>query len=124
MNFLEETNLIYSESPYIEKNKQIKIYKAKENISNALNKSFNLLDISYKIPMIVPPKKYRREDGREILGGFLLNDINFILPLIIKNFELREQSKIKDDNINFDVVNHLSSVGYKINIPVLDFILE
>ena len=37
---------------------------------------------------------------------------------------MREQSKIKDDNINFDVVNHLSSVGYKINIPVLDFILE
>ena len=37
---------------------------------------------------------------------------------------MREQSKIKDDNINFDVVNHLSSVGYKINIPVLDFILD
>ena len=37
---------------------------------------------------------------------------------------MREQSKIKDDNINFDVVNHLSSVAYKINIPVLDFILD
>ena len=31
---------------------------------------------------------------------------------------------IENKNIIFDVINNLSSVGYKINIPVLNFILE
>ncbi|KZV77888.1 DNA/RNA polymerase, partial [Exidia glandulosa HHB12029] len=58
------------------------------------------------------------------LGGFLLNDIEYSLPLIIKNSELKEQSIINDVNIIFDTVNNLSSVAYKINTDVLEFILE
>ena len=76
--------------------------------------------------MIVKPNKYYRDlnTGKDILGGFLLNDKEYLIPLIIKNSELKDQSKIENENIIFDLVNNLSSVSYKINIPVLEFILE
>ena len=123
-NFLEEIDLIHMKYYYKEKNKSISCYVCNEKIINDIGKSFEFLDISYKIPMIVPPKEYKRENGRDVLGGYLLNDNAFVLPLIIKNPELKEQSYIYDDNMVFETVNNLSSVGYKINIPVLDFVLE
>ena len=122
--FLEEVGLIHSETHFKEKDKKNNIFVANEKILNDIGKSLEFLNISYKIPMIVPPKKYTRVDGKDILGGFLLNDIDYTLPLIIKNSELKEQSSIKDVNIIFDTVNNLSSVGYKINTDVLEFILE
>lgn len=47
----------------------------------------DLLSISYKIPMIVPPKPYAwdSDNNSEILGGYFLNDEVFIKPLIINN---------------------------------------
>lgn len=78
--------------------------------------------------MIVPPKDYIREiindEVIDKLGGFLLNDIENISPLIKKKADLRNQSIIKNDNIIFKTVNSLSSVSYKINQEVLEFILK
>ena len=124
LNFLVEVDLIYSEVIIIEKNKSVNIYVAKDKILELMGNSFGLLSLSHKIPMIVPPKPYVRDKSRTILGGYLLNDKQYVNPIIIKNHELREQATIKNENIIFDTVNNLSSVGYKINIPVLEFILE
>ena len=97
-----------------------------KEISEKIGKHFNLLDFSYKIPMIVKPKKYgvNKKTGKEILGGYLLNDKEFINPLIIKNLELKNQSVIKKENIIYKMVNNISGVGYKINNQVLEFILD
>ena len=124
LNLLVEGDLIYSEEITLEKNKSVNIYVAKDKILEMMGNNLGLLNISHKIPMIIPPKPYLRVKNRSILGGYLLNDKEYVNPIIIKNHELREQSYINDENIIFDTVNNLSSVGYKINIPVLEYILE
>ena len=126
LNFLEEVGLIHTEIYIKSIDQKIHIYVANQNIIDTIGNSLNLLDITYKIPMIVPPKAYGKDfkSGKDILGGYLLNDQEFVVPLIIKNSELKEQSTILENNIIFETVNNLSSVGYKINVPVLDFILE
>lgn len=126
LSFLEECGLIHSKIYILAKDHKNHIFVANDQILNSIGKNMELLNISYKIPMIVPPKKYGRDlsSGKEILGGFLLNDKEFVMPLIIKNSELKEQSIIKDQNNIFDMINNLSSVGYKINTAVLEFILE
>ena len=124
LNFLEEVKLIHSELYIKNKDEKIHIYVGNNDVLENIGKSFGLLNISYKIPMIVPPKPYSKVNDNNVLGGYLLNDREYVSPLIIKNNELREQSDILEENIIYNTVNQLSSVGYKINIPVLDFILE
>lgn len=124
--FLEEVNLIKSITLTLSKDQKQSIYITTKEISENIGKYSNLLDISYKIPMLVKPKKYGRDlkTGKDILGGFLLNDKEFVSPLIIKNSELKQQSVINTNNNIFDLVNNISSVAYKINTQVLDFIFE
>jgi len=76
--------------------------------------------------MIVPHKTFYREikTGENILGGYLLNDREFVYSLIIENSKLKEQSIIGDNNLLFNTVNRLSNVGFKINTEVLEFILD
>lgn len=126
LNFLEEVGLIHTDIYILSKDHKNLIYVANDNILELIGKNLELLSLSYKIPMIVPPKEYGRDSqsGREILGGYLQNDKEYISPLIIKNSELKEQSHIKNENVIYDTINNLNSVGYKINIPVLEFILE
>nr|QWO71375.1 RNA polymerase [Calocybe gangraenosa] len=126
LNFLEEVNLMYTDIYVLSKDHKNHIYVANPSILELIGKNSDLLSISYKIPMIVKPKDYGRdlEKGIDILGGYLLNDKEYVSPLIIKNSELKEQSYIKNKNIIFEAANNLSSVGYKINTAVLEFILD
>ena len=75
--------------------------------------------IPKKIPMLVKPKPY----SKELLGGYLLNDEVTTDTILIHNRNIKENSVIKDVNVLYDVVNKISSIGYKINKDVLDFIL-
>jgi len=126
LNLLEEVGLIKSVIFVSSKDIKNLIYVCNSTILEYLNKNNLLLNISYKIPMIVKPKPYSKDlnTGKDILGGYLLNDVKYISPLIIQNSELKEQSQILNNNNILDVINNLSSVGYKMNIPVLNFILE
>lgn len=56
------------------------------------------------------------------MGGYLLNGEEFRLPLIIQNWELKHDSSI--EQLIYDVINKLNEVAFKINVPVLEFILE
>jgi DNA-dependent RNA polymerase len=102
-----------------EKNPQfIKASKKVENFINNKNKiPLNLPD---KLPMIVKPKEFNKAK----LGGFLLNDEMFIEKPIIDNYILSKNAEIDDKNIIYDTINNLSSIGYKINKDVYNFILE
>lgn len=75
--------------------------------------------------MLVPPKRYGivKNDKLE-LGGYLLNDIKYIEPLIIDKHNLVHKSEILKKNIIFDMVNNLSTVAFTINEKVLEFILK
>jgi len=123
---LEEVKIIHTNIYIVSKDQTNLVYVANDVILDKIGKSFELLNLSYKIPMIVPPKPFGRNPhtGEDILGGYLLNDRKFIYSLIIKNPELKEQSYIKDDKSLFNTANRLSNVGFKINIEMLEFILE
>lgn len=41
--------------------------------------------------MIFPPKKYINQDGTINLGGYLLNDVNYVEPLIMEKPALVEK---------------------------------
>jgi DNA-dependent RNA polymerase len=95
-------------------------------VINTLKDRETVFHLPQRVPMIVKPKPYFRETikGKSIdrLGGYLLNDENVVYNLIIDNWELKEKSIINDKNIIFDLVNNMSSVGFKINKELLDFI--
>jgi DNA-directed RNA polymerase len=90
------------------------------NIKN----SYFPLNLPAKVPMIVIPKKYERKNGIDVLGGYLLNDLEYASPLITRNPLLKQNSSVEIKNSIFNMVNNLSSVPYKINKKVLNFILE
>ena len=104
-------------------------------ITNILNKNDNKKKIPLiypeKLPMIDKPKKYIREtykdsEGnikyRDLLGGYFLNDTFYNESIFIENWRLRNKPLIADTNIVYNTVNNISSVGYKINKDVLNFI--
>lgn len=85
------------------------------------------LTLPKKIPMIVRPNEYLRVKNKEgeieeEYGGFLLNKELTHDELIIQNWKLKTKSKIEDINQIYNAVNNISSVGYKINRDVLNFI--
>lgn len=84
------------------------------------------MHLPVRILMIVKPKYYTQEtvDGQVIekLGGYLLNNVKTSNTLIIDKWNLKKSSEIENDNIVYNLVNNISSVGYKINKDVLNFI--
>ena len=119
------SNLIQSETIMLSKKDKNTIYVPTEEILNTLGTK-SLVNLPFRIPMVVKPHPYYREviDGSVIerLGGYLLNDYKTSDSLIIDNWELKESSTIKDENVVYDLVNNMNSVGYKINKDVLNFL--
>lgn len=64
--------------------------------------------------MIVPPKIYlnKDKDGKNQLGGYLLNDIDYTDNIIIDNWELKKNSVILSNNIIYSLVNNINSVPF------------
>lgn len=83
-----------------------------------------LLTPPFRLPSIVTPKPYTLSKGKVWLGGYLLNDVEYADPLILKNHSLDQESIVRPKNHIYDVINKLNSVGYKINSEVLNFIIS
>jgi len=84
--------------------------------------------VSLKLPMIVKPKKYEYVEKNSIiectkLGGYLTNDIDVTDDLIISKRTV-DKNSFMTNKIIYDMVNNLSSIPYKINKEVFNFILE
>lgn len=87
--------------------------------------------------MISKPKEYSYDNGNVKLGGYLLNDVKYISPLIRKKTQLASESVILNSNLNsnsidvykdknniiVNMVNIVNSVAFIINVELLDFIL-
>nr|YP_009574413.1 hypothetical protein [Arthrobotrys musiformis]QBM31531.1 hypothetical protein [Arthrobotrys musiformis]QBM31681.1 hypothetical protein [Arthrobotrys musiformis] len=108
-----------------ESNKHISVVVPTLKIKDIL-KLKSLLILPKKIPMIVKPNNYERifngETYIEKLGGYLLNGECYSKEIIIKNWRSMDNSKINDINNIYNAINNLSSVPYKINKNVLNFI--
>lgn len=82
-------------------------------------KEKSILHFPLKLPMVVKPKEY----NKNILGGYLLNDVSYKEELIIHNNIIKDKSLIQDNNVIYDMVNNISGTPYKINTEFLDYIL-
>lgn len=71
------------------------------------------------LPMIAPPKPY----GKNVLGGYLLNDINFREELFISKTGYALKSEVKGDRI-VDMINKINSIPFKINKVLLEFVFN
>ena len=99
------------------------IWTSSDKSNSLLEQQRNmLLTPSFRLPSIVKPKPYKILKDKVILGGYLLNDIEYSDPLILRKYTQSERSVIKSENIIYDTVNKINSVGYKINGEVLNFI--
>lgn len=79
----------------------------------------SLIDFPLRLPMLVEPKPY----DKGVLGGYLLNDVNYKQELIIHKSIFKDKSVVKDDNVIYNMVNNIGSTPYKINTELLDYIL-
>jgi len=84
--------------------------------------------VALKLPMIVKPKKYEYIEENGVitpvkLGGYLTNDIDITEELIISKPTINKDSYMTN-KIIYDMVNNLSSIPYKINKQVFNFVLE
>jgi hypothetical protein len=96
-----------------------------DRVLNTLDKENNIKPLPRRLPMIVKPRNYTRcfKNGvKDVLGGYLLNDDKYTDPLMIPKWNFGKPTIIKDDNLVYDLVNNINSVGFKINNDVLDFI--
>ena len=79
-----------------------------------------------RIPIIVKLKQYIQQTVNtqiiKRLDRYLWNNIKTSNTLIIDKWNLKEFSEIKKDNVIYNLVNNINSVGYKINKDLLNFI--
>jgi len=78
----------------------------------------NVHVLPFKLPMVVPPKEYSRDN----LGGFLLNDVKFTYSLIIPKNAYKHDSTLSDDKLVYKLVNGIAGTAYKVNTELLEFI--
>jgi hypothetical protein len=126
IELLRDTNLLELDTINNE-DKTISYIKIAKEVSKKISYQTIPLNVPNKIPMIVKPKKYLRvklnnNKTKEILGGYLLNDELLDDDIIIFNHRLKENSIISNNNVIYDTINNMSSVGYKINKDLLNFI--
>ena len=117
IQILESCNMVKSELVIKSKDEKYYVLRVDRKILNMSDKS--ILDFPLKLPMIVKPKPY----NHNILGGYLLNDVNYREEFIIHKNIIKHKSIVKDDNIIYDMVNNISCVPYKINKELLEYIL-
>jgi hypothetical protein len=72
-----------------------------------------------KLPMVVTPKPY----SKDVLGGYLLNDVKFNDNIIIEKKGYKIPSVIFNNDL-YNMVNNMSATPFKINTVLLDFILD
>jgi hypothetical protein len=128
VGWMKELSLLDNKVVTVSSKQKHNIVIIGKNLEKTLPKDISkvpLLRLPNRIPMIVPPKPYFRDKstGVETLGGYLLNDVEYTDGIVLENWRLTKRSLVLEDNIIYDMVNYTSSVAFKINTKVLDFIL-
>lgn len=101
----------------LDKNKAI--YTISEKIKTLLNYNNEILILPFNLPMIVKPKYFSKDK----LGGYLLNDVEYQQNLFSDTKGHGNKPTIKDSSIIFSVINKIMSTPFKINKPLLDYLI-
>lgn len=90
-----------------------------EKVQLLLEKKIEI--IGFKLPMISPPVKW----NSKTYGGYLNNGVEFD-PLIKPSRKSSLKTTLNGDkkHIIYNTINYMSQIPYRINIEVLNFILE
>lgn len=83
----------------------------------------NVTSLPYKLPMIVKPRPYKLKNGELSYGGYLLNGEAFAESLIIPKPLYNVATRVEEPENILQMVNEMSSVPYKINTEVLNYIV-
>jgi DNA-directed RNA polymerase len=75
-------------------------------------------NLPLKLPMICLPKPY----AKDLLGGYLNNDVRFSEGLVIDKKAYIDASEISTDNRVYSLINNINSTPFKINKDLLDYI--
>ena len=127
IKWLIDVNLIEEKWTRKGRKESVNILVPTEDLSSTLNNKDTSLYIPSKLPMIIRPKPYYRiklpnGEFKEYLGGYLKNNIEYIERIIKQKWNIKINTEIAEDNVIYKLVNNINSVGFKINIDVLNFI--
>ena len=84
------------------------------------NRKDNIISLPNKLPMLVKPKPFSKKEK----GGYLLNDVKYNEDIIIDKNCYALNTLINKSSGVYNMINHISSVPFKINVELLDFILN
>lgn len=103
-------------------NKQnISVLELPTELNDLLPKNMNnILVAPLHLPMIVKPKEY----GPNILGGYLLNDVEYSSELITKRMDQLGVTSIDRINIVYDAINKMMNTAFKINTTLLYYLTD
>nr|pir DNA-directed RNA polymerase (EC 2.7.7.6) - Podospora anserina mitochondrion plasmid pAL2-1 [Podospora anserina] len=117
-NLTKDTDLLDMETVTMAYREKSIVWKPTKKILKVLPEDGTLFVLPKKMPMMVKPKPYTTR----VNGGYLSNDLYMNENIVKEKWNLRDNTQILHFNQMFDLVNNLSSMGYKINTDVLDFI--
>lgn len=82
-----------------------------------LSSNRSVINLPTKLPMVCPPKPY----GKDVLGGYLLNNDKFSEQLLVEKKAYSISSELSGDTI-YRMVNNISRTPFKINHTLLHYI--
>ena len=119
IEILENVNFIRKELIKYAYNHKAYVLKVKHDFLHP-KESRDLFTLPSKLPMIVKPKPY----SKETFGGYILNNVNFCDDLFIKRHAYGYSSQLSDNSKIYDMINNMSSIPFKINTELLEYVLD
>ena len=99
--------------------------RVEKDIRHMFMKEGCLLHTPQSLPMVCVPKDFvfSTDPAKNVLGGYLLNDINYTNLLIKDKVGYEINTELTEDNLIIDLINGMSKTPYKINKDVLDYVI-
>ena len=121
INILEM--LVISDEDYERRTDQVAIIVFENTFRKMLITNTKVSTVPTHLPMVVLPIPYKLINGVIKVGGYLNNDIKFFLDLFIDKVGYDHPTELHKNNLFIDLINGVSSVPYKINNEVLQYII-
>jgi len=96
------------------------VLKLSSELEKILSVNNSIAVLPMNLPMIVTPKEYSAEN----LGGFLLNNVEYVQHLIRPKPNYGIPSTIEVDNIIYKTINNMMKTPFKVNKDLLYYLME
>jgi hypothetical protein len=118
INIMSQCNFISSK--VITVNKQaLAILTVTDKVRKLLDKNINKpTSIPMNLPMIVKPKDYNSEE----VGGYLLNDVEYVSPLFTAKMAYKKVSEVDSKGELYSIINRMMKTPFKVNQELFDYL--